>query len=178
MLDAFEDHARHEETFIFSLLESCGRVLMAEMEGEHSTDLALINELRGLMDVYKEATSAAQRCELGKDISYTVNEFIAFNLLHLNKEETSVNEVLWKNYTDIDIVRADQRLINGLQPEEFRNTVIWIMRSCSNMEIIGWINAIKSSISEPMFQTLMLLAEQELSAHRFEAVHNRIAEAV
>lgn len=175
-LDTFDAHAGHEDNFIFCLLDPCAKQLMGEMEAEHNTDHALTDELRVLMHAYKDAPGADVRQELGTRLCNSFHEFIAFNLLHLNKEETTVNEVLWQHYTDLDIIQANQRLVSSLAPEEARGIATWMMRSCSNTELINWIKGMKDSIPEAMMQMLMLLAEQELPAHRFDAIQDGVLE--
>lgn len=172
----FDSHANHEDKFIISMLESCAQNLLNEMEAEHVADHALSEELRKQVAMFQTASSPAERMVAGNKICYTFNEFIAFNLRHLNKEEIVVNEVLWKNYTDQDILAANQRLVSSLTPDEARQGATWMMRACSNNEIIGWINAIKNNIPTPMLQLLMQLAEQELPEDRFEVIQNGIME--
>ena len=176
VLDTFDGHAGHEDKHIFKLLESCAEPLMNEMEAEHVTDHRLSDELRALMAEFRNLIDPVAKYSTGVKICHAFNEFIAFNLTHLNKEETVVNEALWQNYTDLEIIQANQRLVSTLTPEEAQLSALWMIRSCSNNEISGWINAIKNNIPQPLFQMLMQLAEQELPAHRFEAIQGAIME--
>jgi len=176
VLDIFDAHAGHEDKYVFSLLESCAADLMNEMEAEHVTDHALSAGIRKLIADFTTAATPAEKYNIGYSICRMYNDFIAFNLTHLNKEETVVNEALWSNYTDLDIIQANQRLISSLSPEEVKRNAIWMIRSCSNGEIIGWINAIKKDIPAPVLGLLMQLIEQELPIHRLEAVQNGIME--
>jgi hemerythrin-like domain-containing protein len=176
-IDNFDAHAHHEDRFVLSLLESCAPGLLNEMESEHAADHALSEELRKLVAIFQTSSTSAEKAAIGTRICYTFNEFIAFNLRHLNKEEIVVNEVLWNNYSDIEIIQANQRLVSSLSPDDARLNAMWMIRSCSNSEIIGWINAIKNNIPAPTFQLLMQLVEQELPEQRFEAVQSGILEA-
>jgi len=173
-IDIFDSHAGHEDKYIFSMLEPFAADLLHEMEAEHVTDHALSAQLRSLTDAFKTASDPAQKARIGNEICHAFHEFIAFNLTHLNKEETVVNEALWNTYTDLDIIQANQRLVSTLSPDEAKNNAVWMIRSCSNMEIINWINAIKNNIPPQLFQLLFQIAEQELPPHRFEVIQNGI----
>ncbi|MES2702890.1 MAG: hemerythrin domain-containing protein [Bacteroidota bacterium] len=175
-LDIFDAHAGHEDKFIFSMLEPCAADLMNEMEAEHVTDHALSASLRSLIAAFPATQDPTEKYTIGTQICHAFNEFIAFNLTHLKKEETVVNEALWKNYTDMDILQANQKLVGSLPPDEARRSALWMIRSCSNGEITGWINAIKKNIPPPLFQMLMHLVESELPAERAELIQNRIME--
>jgi hemerythrin-like domain-containing protein len=176
VLEAFDSHAGHEDKHLFCLLESCNPQLMYEMEGEHVTDHKLTSSLRSLIAEYKNATTPADKARIGATICYTFNDFIAFNLTHLNKEELIVNEALWNNYTDMDIIQANQRLVAAIPPPEMQFAINWMMRSCSNNELISWVNAIKANIPPQALQMLMNVAEEVLPAERFEHIQNGIME--
>lgn len=177
-LDLFDSHAGHEDRHIFSLLEACNPQLQEEMEQEHVTDHALTHEMRDLIAAFKTATDAAQKGAIGTKILHAYYAFIAFNLAHLNKEETTVNETLWAHYADADIQAANGRLIAGLSPEEVKKNATWMIRGCNNLEVIGFLNMIKKAAPAPVFQMLLGIAEHELPQHRFEAVQSAVTEMV
>jgi hypothetical protein len=176
LVEVFDAHAGHEDGHIFTLLQSCNSALQDEMEKEHVTDIALSHELRALIAQYKSAANAEEKRALGNKICYTYYEYMAFNLKHMNKEEIVVNESLWNHYTDQDIVKANMTMVAQLSPEEVRRNAVWMMRGCSNTDIIGWLGVVKKQVPEPVFNNLMTMAEAELPAQRFEAVQNALME--
>ncbi len=178
VLEIFDAHAGHEDNFLFPLLESCDPALQEDMEKEHVTDIALSNELRSLMTSFKSAASTDEKRALGSKICYTYYEFIAFNLIHLNKEEIVVNGSLWKHYEDEEIIKANMSMIATLTPEEVKRNAIWMMRGCSNPDIIGWLGMVKRQAPEQVLKLLLSIAEEELPSQRFEAVQNAVMEMV
>lgn len=176
LVEVFDAHAGHEDNHVFTMLEACNPALQAEMEKEHVTDIALSHDLRKLAEQYKAATDSAEKAALGYSICKTYNAYMAFNLNHMNKEETVVNESLWSNYTDQEIAGANMRMIASLSPDEVKRNAIWMLRGCSNGDIIGWFGMVKKQAPPPVIQLLMSLAEQELPQPRFEAVQNAVME--
>lgn len=174
----FDAHAGHEDGHLFPLLQACNPALQDEMEKEHVKDIALSNELRSLTASFRSATNAEAKRELGNKICYTFYAYIAFNLEHMNKEEQVVNESLWSHYSDMEIIQANMRMVAGLSPDEVRRNAVWMMRGCSNADLIGWLNSIKKQVPAPVIDLLLGIAESELSAHRFEAVRNAVVEPV
>lgn len=173
-LDIFDAHAGHEDKFVFCMLESCNPALQEEMEKEHVTDHALSSELRSLIAQYKTAAEAQEKGAIGNKILYAYYEFIAFNLSHLNKEETIVNESLWQHYTDQHIMEANMRMISTFTPEEIKRNAIWMIRACNNAELTGWLTMVKNTAPAPVLQLLMGLAEQELPAQRWLAIQGNV----
>jgi len=176
-LEVFDAHAGHEDNFIFSLLHEHCADFVAEMEAEHVTDHALSHQLRALIADYKEATEPLAKHQLGAQICHAFNAFIAFNLTHLNKEETAVNEQLWKHYTDMDIITANRALVSSLKPEEAQMSALWMIKSGTNNELAKWLKGMKGNIPEPMMEMLMGLAKRELPAERFEVIEQGMVEA-
>lgn len=175
-LEIFDAHAGHEDKYLFCLLEACNPTLQHEMEKEHVTDIALGHTLRSLVSDYRAAADAHEKGAIGSKIGYAFNEYIAFNLQHLNKEETVVNQSLWHHYTDMDIITANFALISSLTPDEVKRNAIWMLRGCSDAELTGWLGMVKKQAPPPVLQLLMGLAGQELPAHRFEAIQNSVLE--
>jgi hypothetical protein len=178
LLEVFDKHAHHEDNYIFSMLANCNPQLREEMEQEHVTDHALSTALRDLMAAYATATDSKEKGAIGSRICYTYNDFIAFNLTHLNKEEIVVNESLWKHYTDADILEANMRMLSTLSAEDMKTSAVWMMRGCNNTEINGWLSNVKRQAPPAVLAMLLGIAEQELPAQRFEAIQSSVMEAV
>jgi len=177
LLEIFDAHAGHEDKYVFPLLQACDPALQDEMEKEHVTDIALSNELRSLIAAYKNTTDIAEKRSIGSKICYTYYAYVAFNLTHMNKEETVVNQSLWNNYPDQQIVQANMQMVSAFTPDEVRRNAKWIMRGCSNGDISGWLGTIKKNAPEHVFNLLMSIAQEELPESRFEKVQNAVMAA-
>ncbi len=162
----FERHAHHEDAHVFPLLQSCAAERLAEMEKEHETDEALGTGIIDHIAAYRSAQDAEARINAGTKVMQTFSEFTGFNLYHMNKEETLVNEILWNNYTDAQLMETNQRLVSGITPEEAEINALWMVRSCNDTELIKWINAIKDKIPGTTFEMIMKAARTELPEER------------
>ena len=111
VLKVFHAHAEHEDGFLLPAVERFNPVLVKEFESEHEKDEFLTHRLRSLVLVFRHATCTSSRIEAGEAIFKAFNEFIAFNLYHMNKEEEKLNASLWSNYTDTEIMAIQKKLI-------------------------------------------------------------------
>ncbi len=176
VLDFFDSHARHEDQFILPAIEQYDRELIHEFEQEHVTDLALSNRLRSLMNIYRHAVSTEERLEMGSAISKAFVEFMIFNLGHMADEELHLNQVLWANYSDLQIIDIQRALVATISREEMFFSSRWMFRGISNQEAVVWLKDIRQHAPDFVFQSMLGLGEKELPAHRWEKITEAIME--
>jgi len=176
IVDLFDDHADHEDNNILPLIKDYHPALAEAFEQEHVTDKALSNELKNGIARYKAAETPMERIKAGSKLFYTFNDFIAFNLTHMNREETVLNETLWANYSDMEIGMVNQKISASVPPEKAVVNVTWMMRSCNDMEIVEFVKKVKAGLPEQMVNMMLGIAKQELPAHRHERIMQQITE--
>jgi hypothetical protein len=175
-VDIFDEHAAHEDHFVLPAIQQYEPSLVDAFEQEHEKDHALSERLRGLLTVYNHAIKTEVKIETGQAINKAFLEFMIFNLEHMAKEETVLNKVLWRYYSDNEIMGINQKIIASISPEEIGVTSAWMMRGMSNTEISGWLKAVEKNAPEPMFTQLFSIAEKELPNDRFRKVLENLTE--
>lgn len=178
ILELFDDHADHEDALILPMVNDHAKELVASFEEEHVKDRNLCVDLRNGMAAYQSAATPAERVMAGNKVFFAFNEFIAFNLQHTNREETELNEVLWANYTDQEIMAVNQQIAASVPPEKAIINVTWMLRSCNNMELTGFMKMIQATAPPERVALLMGLAQKELAPERWEAIAQMLNEAV
>lgn len=170
VLACYDEHADHEDRFILANASKHDATLAEELEKDHETDHWLSDELRRHIAEWTSAESDDKRTTAGKKLFYALNDFIAFNLYHMNKEETHLLEVLWENYSDMEILGMEQQIVESIQPEVLMHESRWMMRSISNPEIAGWLAGVKQNAPEEVYGMFVQMAAEELPAERFESL--------
>jgi len=178
ILELFDDHADHEDALILPMVNDHDKALVTSFEEEHVKDRNLCVDLRSGMAAYHDASTPAERVMAGNKVFFAFNEFIAFNLQHTNREETVLNEVLWENYTDQDIMAVNQKIAANIPPEKAIINVTWMMRSCNNMELAGFMKMIRATAPPERVALLMGLAQKELAPARWELIQEMIGQAI
>jgi hypothetical protein len=92
----------------------------------------------------------------------------------MGKEEVLINAVLWKNYTDEQLMEINQQIIANIPPEEMAYTSQWMIRSINDSEAINWLSVVKTSAPAFVFQSLITAAEKNLPAHRFKKIKEAV----
>lgn len=170
VVDLFDEHAHHEDKFVLPMVEKHNPALVADFEKDHELDHKLSEGLRELVAAWKNAATAQERNTIGQGIFYAFNEFIAFNLYHMNREEDTMLATLWKHNTDEELIAASQAIVASIPPDILMLESKWMMRSMNNAEITEWMTAIKHGAPAEVYTAYMQMAEQELPAERYHAI--------
>ena len=78
--------------------------IVAMIEQTNIKDEKLARSIDKLIEQYEELTTKNERISFGLQLQAAFFEFTAAVLQHMNKEETVINELLWSNYTDKQLV--------------------------------------------------------------------------
>ncbi|MBN9485007.1 MAG: hypothetical protein BGO70_05200 [Bacteroidetes bacterium 43-93] len=174
VVDLFDEHAHHEDAHILPMVVAHNAALVDSFEKDHELDHKLSEDLRSLCASWTNATSDMERMKIGQGIFYAFNEFIGFNLYHMNREEHELLLTLWQHYTDEEILAAQQAIIQSIPPETMMIESRWMMSTLNNMEIIGWLGAIKANAPEEIFMGYVKLAAETLSEQRWNTIANTL----
>lgn len=174
----FESHAHGEDYYFNEPLEKTNPQVATLFEKEHVEDHRLANVLRELISSYKDVSTSEARAEKGKLLFYAFNEFIAFNLYHMNKEEIELNAALWERYSDLEIKTIEQTLVQQVPPQKMMQYAKWMIRGISDKELIHWLGEIRAFAPPPVFEMLISIAEVELSATRYQAITDALNKTV
>lgn len=171
----FDDHAEHEDRFILPHIRNYNAQLVDELEKDHEIDHGLTQTLFNHIQAWKTTNSTSQREAIGQQILFAFSEFIAFNLYHMNKEETILIDLLWTHYTDAEIRQMGQEIIQAIPPQTLMVGSRWMMRSINDKEVVDWLSGVKQGAPKPVFTAFLQMAQEELSTERLTNVQAALA---
>lgn len=170
VLTFYDDHAFHENTIILPAMAKYNQGLVDEFEKEHEEDHQLVEELQKNISAWELANTDVERINAGLSIFYAMNEFIAFNLYHMNKEEKVLNPEFWKYYSDEEIMSWTQSIIRTIPPDKLTAQNRWMFRAVSAKEALIILQGISKIAPPEVAGQYLTLAREELSPERFEFV--------
>jgi hemerythrin-like domain-containing protein len=177
VVDVFDKHAYNEDHFVFSAVEQYEPSVVDSFEQEHVRDHELSTQLRTLINIYRSLETDEERIQLGSALRKAFVDFLAFNLVHMAKEEDIINNLLWRYYTDEQIRAIEKQIIANQPPESTAVVWRWMIRGLSNGEIINWLKTVEKNAPPVVFKNLFLIAESELPGHRFRQVVGELRRA-
>jgi hypothetical protein len=136
----------------------------------------LCNRVSILLRIFNSCTAEQEQLVAAGAIRSAFIEFMIFNLQHMAKEETKLNELLWKYYTDDELKNITQQIIAQIPPDTMNQYSTWMIRALSNTEITNWLKEIKNNAPDFIFNNMIDLAEKELPASRWMQVQENMTE--
>lgn len=176
LLSYFESHAHHEDHHILPAIQKFDAALVDDFEQQHVEDHRLGAELNRLIRNWKGEPRGDEMRAIGAQLFYTFNEFIAFNLYHMNKEEDLLNAVLWKNYSDPELMQITQRIVADIKPEILLAQSRWMMRSINHQERVAWLSGLKASAPAPVLALFTRMAQDELTLAEWMELKTQVFE--
>lgn len=172
----FEKHAHSEDTLVFPAVEKYDPAVADAFEQEHIKDHLLGELLANAISVYETAAVITEKAEAGRQVQSAFSKFMIFNLEHMAKEEDVINPILWRHYSDGELMGITQDIISRVPQDYMAQYSKWMMRGLNNAEITGWLKGVEKNAPEPVFQSLFATAEKELPGRRFRQVLESMSE--
>lgn len=170
LVNFFEAHAHKEDTQVFPLIAAAAPELVADFEAQHEKDHALGEELVDALHDCRKAVADLEKKLAGKKLQRALNAFTAFNLTHMNAEETVVLDVLHREYTDAQLLEREQQIVASLTPAEKAFSGYWMLKGLAMNEIVDWYKKIQATAPPFVLDEFMQLAEKALSTEKLKTL--------
>lgn len=177
VLFMFENHAHHEDNFIFPIVQEQEPSLVDEFEKEHVTDLKLSNNLKNLLNIYRNVNFTEEKIAAGSALTRSFIEFMVFNLDHMGKEELLLNPVMWKYYSDEQLMEFNRKLVANIPPDQMAMGSKWMMRGINYADAVSWLGGIKAGAPSFVYDSLIQLAQNEMHPALFGRVMDALQDA-
>ena len=174
VLYLFEGHAHIEDTMVFPLLNETAPHVVAEFEQQHIRDHELGRELEQALEAV-QAARGAEKIKAAFRLQLSFTEFMAFNLSHMNQEETVVKEELWKRFSDEDLLAITHKIVASIPPEKNARYSFWMLKGLSQNEIVTWYKGMKSNAPSFVFDQMMELAKTALGEAKYSILQSSVA---
>ncbi len=176
VLGIFDKHAAHEDSFILPAIQQYEPSLVDCFEQEHAEDHQLAENLRTMIAGFAKNETVESKLFTGHTILHSFIAFMSFNLDHMAKEETVLNERLWRFYSDAELRKLNRQIVASIEPAEMAFTAGWMMKGLNNAEITGWLKSVQKDAPEAVFSALFTIAEKELPYERFRKILEDLTE--
>lgn len=178
VLDTFAKHAYHEDHFVIPAIQKYAKATAFQMQDDHGKDEMLTHQLNNKIEAFRFTPSQDLKNELGREIMYLFIEFVAFNLVHMNMEEHTINELLWKHYSDAELIQINDSIVKSIPPEEMMFSIQWMIKGISNMQLALLLNKIKGEVPVEVFESVCSVAQNSLTEARWDNVKKQVFEPV
>jgi hypothetical protein len=174
VLEMFEGHAHTENNFILPKLSAYEPSVCDAFEKEHEEDMQLGEIVAVLLRAVNEATTVEVSKEMGQQLVIAFIDFMVFNLDHMKEEEDVLNNLLWRYYSDEELVGLTRSIVGSIPSEKMAITSRWMIKGLANDEIVHWLKEIRDSAPPFILESLTRLAKEELSEQRWNWIEQQV----
>jgi len=167
------EHRGYEDAHIHRALERKLPGITAIFAEDHEEDESLIAEIEQLGARIKNA-GEAQRVALGIELHERFNAYVGIYLGHLYREETELQQTLWDNFTDEELIVMGAAIVSDISPERMGE---WLPEMCASYnpdEISLILKNVKAEAPPEVFQGVTQLAESITQPAMWAKVKTRI----
>ncbi|RYY99402.1 MAG: hypothetical protein EOO11_05055 [Chitinophagaceae bacterium] len=174
----FDEHARHEDRHVLPAIAAFEPSVADCFGQEHATDAELALELTATVETFFLLPETDDRKASGEALVHAFTEFLVFNLKHMAREESLLNELLWRYYSDAEILGLQQRIVRSQEPWIADLFWGWMLRGNNHPDTVQWFRAVAAIAPPFVYESLMQKAKALLPAARMQRLHEQTATAI
>jgi hypothetical protein len=171
---SFLYHLSQEDTIIYHSVVLYAPYIVAMIEQTNLKDQALAESIDKIIDQHGEVDTKKEKAEFGHQLQAAFFEFTAAVLQHMSKEETVINEILWSNYTDRELIGMEVQMMKQATSSDCTWYTGKILKELSNREILVWVDSIKEHATPFMLKKLISTARIVLPMDRWQMIRGKV----
>jgi len=170
---SFLYHLSKEDKIIYHSVILYAPYIVAMIEQINLKDQALAESIDKIIDQQSEQDTKKEMIAFGHQLQAVFFEFTAAVLQHMSKEETVINEILWSNYSDTQLVGMEVEIMKQATSSDCTWYTGKILKGLSNREILMWVDIIKEHASPFMLKKLISTARIVLPIDRWQMIRGK-----
>lgn len=174
-IHAFNYHINKEDSIIYQAVASVAPYIAVLVDKANAIDLQLGQTIIDKLEKYNQFQHHYGNSAFGFEIQNCFFSFTTVVLQHINKEETVINELLWSNYDDNQLIELEAAIFNQLLPDEKEWYSDRILKWLTNQEITGWISGILQHGNNPEAEELVKNAKAALPLERWQIISQQFS---
>ncbi len=167
-------HAGHEETAIFPPMQSIDPALIRTLIDDHQEIRRRLGLISKMADDLGVLGAPEPRILLGARINREVNEFFAFYLAHMNKEEVTIVPEMKEHFTDAQMGAIQGGMMAAMPPERLASYLRWMLPSLTPSELAGMLAGIKQGSPPQFMQFIDGIGAASVDPARWATVRERV----
>ncbi len=161
MISLLHEHRDNEDKYLHPPAEQKIPGITAKFEEDHEQDIALSKEIQSITGEIRNA-SGAERLSLGIKLHERMNDYIGIYLGHLYREETTMQQALWDNFTDEELIAIEMEIVANVPPPVMADFIKEFCSTYSANEIAPILGNIKANAPPEFAAFALQTAEQNL----------------
>jgi len=170
---SFLYHLSKEDNIIYHSIVLYAPYIVAMIEQTNLKDQALAESIDKIIYQLSDIDTKKEKIDFGHRLQAVFFEFTAAVLQHMSKEETVINEILWSNYTDRELIGMEVEMMKQATSSDCTWYTGKILKELSNREILVWVDSIKEHATPFMLKKLISTARIVLPIDRWQMIRGK-----
>jgi hemerythrin-like domain-containing protein len=170
---SFLYHLSKEDKIVYHSVVLYAPYIVAMIEQNNLKDQALAESIDKIIEQQREQDTKKEMIAFGHQLQAVFFEFTAAVLQHMNKEETVINEILWSNYSDRQLIGMEVEMMKQATSADCSWYTGKILKELSNREILLWVDIIKEHATPFMLKKLISTARIVLPIDRWQMIRGK-----
>jgi len=167
-------HAGHEETGVFPSMQPIDPALIRMLIDDHQEITRRLVALTKKAEELGATDAPGRRVELGAAINREANDFFAFYLAHMNKEEVTIVPAMKEHFTDEQLMAMQGKIMGSMPPERLTNYLKWMLPSLSFDELTRLLAGMKHGAPPEFLRFVTGIGAANVEPTRWAAVQGRV----
>lgn len=129
-------HIEHEDGVVMPEIARLAPELFADLQADHARVAGLETEIARLVERLRDAGST-ERCALGRKLCERFTRLVAEHVVHMEREETLANRVLWAHLGDPELLALEGRIVGSIPHGELAGWMTLMLPAVSQSERVG-----------------------------------------
>ena len=167
-------HIRKEDMIIYRAINPVAPYIVTLLDKINAKGLEVASSIE--YKIYKFNAESQEKgiIDFGIELQSSIFSFTSVVVQLIKKEETVLNELLWQNFTDCELLELEVQIMSHFVPEEkewFNNQV---MKCLDDNEIAKWIDHVLSFGNTYDADLLMETTRSALPESRWQTISRSI----
>ena len=173
LFDLLQLHYGHEDRFMHPALEHAQPGATLRIEAEHREHLSALDALRELIEVVRASRGATRAGALTR-LYQALARYMAADFEHMAFEDGEFNAILWRHYSDVEILALHHELVATIEPAVMAWTLRWIVPALNHGERVAFLGGARQGMPAEVFAGVLAIARDRLPAREWQ----KLAEAL
>ena len=167
LFDLLQSHYGHEDRFVHPALEHAQPGATLRIEAEHREHLASLDAMRELVEVVRASRGATRAGALAR-LYHALARYMAADLEHMAFEDSEFNAILWRHYSDAEILAIDRELVATVEPAVMAVALPWMVVALNPGERAAFLGGARQGMPADVFAGVLTIARQTLPSREWQ----------
>ncbi len=147
-------HLEKEETFVHPAMEARAPGSASATVAEHAEHVQALARLENCLADLEGAAGDA-RCAAAAHLYRELGRFVGENFVHMHREETENNRILWAAYSDAELMAIDTAIAASIPPAQKAAALPWLTTALDPDERAAFFAQIRAAVPAAAFAGML-----------------------